>query len=173
MAKEESVPKGMRPRYDEIVALIDTFCGQHLNEEYAQVCRSMAAKLARKRPSPLVSGRAETWAAGIIHAIGQVNFLYDKTQTPHIKSPLIAESFGIAKSTVTNKAAEIKRVFNIHLMDPNWTIPSRMDDNPMIWYITVNGFIMDARSAPLDVQVIAYQKGLIPYIPFLQNTHDE
>lgn len=173
MAKEESVPKGMRPRYDEIVALIDTFCGQHLNEEYAQVCRSMAAKLARKRPSPLVSGRAETWAAGIIHAIGQVNFLFDKTQTPHIKSPLIAESFGIAKSTVTNKAAEIKRVFNIHLMDPNWTIPSRMDDNPMIWYITVNGFIMDARSAPLDVQVIAYQKGLIPYIPFLQNTHDE
>lgn len=173
MAKEESVPKGMRPRYDEIVALIDTFCGQHLNEEYAQVCRSMAAKLARKRPSPLVSGRAETWAAGIIHAIGQVNFLYDKTQTPHIKSPLIAESFGIAKSTVTNKAAEIKRVFNIHLMDPNWTIPSRMDDNPMIWYITVNGFIMDARSAPPDVQVIAYQKGLIPYIPFLQNTHDE
>lgn len=174
MAKEESVPKGMRPRYDEIVALIDNFCNQHLNEEYAQVCRSMTAKLARKRPSPLVSGRAETWAAGIIHAIGQVNFLFDKTQTPHIKSPLIAESFGIAKSTVSNKAAEIKRVFNIHLMDPDWTIPSRMDDNPMAWYITVNGFIMDARSAPPDVQVIAYQKGLIPYIPFLQNkTADE
>jgi hypothetical protein len=173
MAKEESVPKAMRPRYDEIATLIDNFCGQHLNEEYAQVCRSMTAKLARKRPSPLVSGRAETWAAGIIHAIGQVNFLFDKTQTPHVKSPLIAESFGIAKSTVTSKAAEIKRIFNIHLMDPNWTLPGRMGSNPMAWYITVNGFMMDARHAPSDIQVAAYQKGLIPYIPFLQNKGEE
>lgn len=168
MAKEESVPKTMRPRYDEIVALIDNFCRQYLNEEYAQVCRNMTAKLARKRPSPLMSGRAETWAAGIVHAIGQVNFLFDKTQTPHIKPAQIAEGFGVAKTTSGNKASEIKRIFNIHLMDPDWTIPSRMDKNPMAWFITVNGLIMDARRAPPDVQVIAYQKGLIPYIPFLQ-----
>jgi hypothetical protein len=173
MAKEESVPKNMRPRYDEIVALIDTFCGQHLNDEYAQVCRSMTAKLARKRPSPLVSGRAETWAAGIIHAIGQVNFLFDKTQTPHLKPAQIAEGFGIAKTTASNKASEIRRFLNIRVMDPNWTLPGRMGSNPMAWYITVNGFMMDARHAPSDIQVAAYQKGLIPYIPFLQNKGEE
>jgi hypothetical protein len=31
--------------------------------------------------------------------------------------------------------------------------------------ITVNGYIVDVRSMPRDVQEIAYEKGLIPYIP--------
>ena len=32
---------------------IDQFCKEHLNEEYAVLCRKLAEKLARKRPSPL------------------------------------------------------------------------------------------------------------------------
>jgi len=32
--------------------LIDEFCKEHLNEDYADHCR----KLARKRPSPLLHG---------------------------------------------------------------------------------------------------------------------
>ncbi len=39
-----------------IVGLIDQFCREHLNEEYAGLCRKLAENLARKRPSPLVSG---------------------------------------------------------------------------------------------------------------------
>ncbi len=50
-------------------------------------------------------------------------------------------------------------------MEPEWTLPSRIDSNPMVWYIMVNGFIMDARNAPLEIQEIAFAKGLIPYIP--------
>jgi hypothetical protein len=40
-----------------------------------------------------------------------------------------------------------------------------MDQNPVAWMITVNGFIVDARYAPLVIQEEAYRKGLIPYIP--------
>jgi hypothetical protein len=47
--KSETVPEAMKLRYDEIVAAIDAFCEEHLNAEYAQVCRQMAATLARKR----------------------------------------------------------------------------------------------------------------------------
>jgi hypothetical protein len=39
-----------------------------------------------------------------------------------------------------------------------------MDSNPMAWYTTVNGFIMDARLAPREIQEVAFAKGLIPYI---------
>jgi len=31
--------------------------------------------------------------------------------------------------------------------------------------ITVNGFIVDARSLPRPIQEEAYRKGLIPYLP--------
>jgi hypothetical protein len=50
-------------------------------------------------------------------------------------------------------------------MEPEWTLPSRMDRNPMAWYIMVDGFVMDARSAPRHIQEIAFNKGLIPYVP--------
>jgi hypothetical protein len=32
----------------------------------------------------------------------------------------------------------------------------------------VDGLIVDARSMPLEIQIVAYEKGLIPYIPDLQ-----
>jgi hypothetical protein len=49
--------------------------------------------------------------------------------------------------------------------DPDWCLPSNLDDNPLVWMLQVNGFWVDIRSMPREVQVLAYEKGLIPYIP--------
>jgi hypothetical protein len=163
--KSENVPPAMQPRYDEIVAMIDVVCAQHLDAEYAQVCRQMAATLARKRPSPLVSGKATSWAAAIVHTVGRVNFLFDKSQTPSMRADELATAFGLSKSTVSNKSAQIKDLLRISIADPTWTLPSRLDKNPMAWLISVNGLIIDARFAPRPIQEEAYRKGLIPYIP--------
>ncbi|MGC9393916.1 MAG: DUF6398 domain-containing protein [Anaerolineae bacterium] len=163
--KSETVPKAMKPRYDEIVARTDAFCEEHLNAEYAQVCRQMAATLARKRPSPLLGGRPKTWAAAIVHAVGSVNFLFDKTQTPHIRTDELAALFGLSKSTVGNKSREIRGILDIGVFDPDWTLPSRIDENPVAWMVSLNGFIIDARTLPRPLQEEAYRKGLIPYLP--------
>ena len=40
-----------------------------------------------------------------------------------------------------------------------------MDDNPLIWMLEVNGLLMDIRHCPREAQVVAFEKGLIPYIP--------
>ena len=163
--KSETVPVAVKTQYDELVAILDGFCDQHLNPEYAQVCRQMAAKLARKRPSPLSTGKAKTWAAAIVHAVGTVNFLFDKTQTPHLRVDELAAAFDLAKSTIANKSKQIRDMLKIGVFEPEWTLPSRIDQNPMAWMITVNGFILDARSAPRAIQEEAFRKGLIPYLP--------
>ena len=62
-----------------VVERIDRFCGEHLNQEYAALCRKLAEKLARKRPSPLLHGSPNTWASGIVRTIGWANFLHDKS----------------------------------------------------------------------------------------------
>lgn len=160
-----AVPKTMQETYDTITALTDGFCREKLNEEYADMCRVMAAKLCRKRPSPLAGGRANNWAAGIVHAIGTVNFAFDRSQAKSIAVPDISDYFGVGKSSPASKSKEIRDLFNIGLMDPEWTLPSRMDKNPMAWYISVNGLIMDARYVPREIQEAAFAKGLIPYIP--------
>ena len=160
-----SVPKTMQETYETIAVLTDGFCQEKLNEEYADMCRLMTAKLCRKRPSPLASGRAKNWAAGIVHAIGTVNFAFDKSLTPHIAIPDISDYFDVGKSSPASKSKVIRDLFNIGLMEPEWTLPSRMDSNPVAWSIMVNGFIMDARYAPREIQAVAFAKGLIPYIP--------
>jgi hypothetical protein len=61
--------------------------------------------------------------------------------------------------------AAIRRMLKIHQLDPNWTLPSRLDDNPMVWMLEANDLIIDVRQASRELQEIAFKKGLIPYIP--------
>lgn len=81
----EQVPKEMQGRFDEITHLTNAYSAEHLNEEYASVCRQLTATLCRKRPSPLSQGKVNTWACAIIHALGTVNFLFDSSQKPHVQ----------------------------------------------------------------------------------------
>lgn len=173
MAETELVPKEMRATYDAIVALTDKVCQEHLNAEYALMCRKLAAALARKRPSPLARGKTEVWACGIAYTIGMVNFLFDKTQKPHMRADELCRAFGVSPSTGSNKSQVIRKMFNMMRFDPRWTLPSLMDQNPLVWMIMVNGFIIDARYAPREVQEIAFRKGLIPYIPGERPQDDE
>jgi hypothetical protein len=148
-----------------IVEMTDSFCKEYLNDEYAELCRKLAEKLARKRPSPLLQGRPETWASGIVRTIGWVNFLHDPSQTPHMKLSSIDQAFGISESTGAAKLKTIRTMLRIRQFDPKWTVPSLMENNPMVWMLEVNGLLMDVRYAPREIQVAAYEKGLIPYIP--------
>jgi hypothetical protein len=148
-----------------IIGLIDQFCKEHLNEEYAVLCRKLAEKLGRKRPSPLLSGKLATWASGIVRTIGWVNFLGDPSQTPHMKMTDIDEGFGVSQASGSAKSKAIRDLLKLRPFDPNWTLPSRLDDNPMVWMLQVNGFMVDVRHAPREVQEFAFKKGLIPYIP--------
>jgi hypothetical protein len=160
-----TVPKAMQAKYDQIAALTDAVCRQHLNEEYAELARQAAAKLARKRPSPLVNGPAKSWACGIVYALGQVNWLFDRTQTPHLSAAELCEAFGVAPSTGGNRAKAVRDALKMSWYNAEWVLPSKIDENPMVWTISVNGFVVDARAMPFPVQLEAYQKGLIPYIP--------
>src|SRR5437773_7733567 len=90
---------------------------------------------------------------------------HDETQTPYMRLGDIDAHFGISESTGAAKLAAIRKLLKIHQLDPNWTLPSRLEDNPMVWMLNVNGFMMDVRHAPREVQEIAFRKGLIPYIP--------
>jgi hypothetical protein len=171
--KARPVPKPPKPPSKEeknevlatITGLIDQFCREHLNDEYVVLCRKLAEKLARKRLSPLLHGKPETWASGIVRTIGWVNFLGDPSQTPHMKMTDIDEGFGVSQASGAAKSKAIRDLLRMRPFDPEWTLPIRMDDNPLVWMLNVNGLLMDIRHAPKEAQEVAFQKGLIPYIP--------
>ena len=163
--KKAEPTKDVKTVLEAIVAMTDEFCREHLNNEYAELCRKLAERLSRKRPSPLLRGNVKTWACGIIRTIGWVNFLDDRTTQPHMKLTAIDKALGVGESTGQGKSMEIRKMLKIRPFDMEWTLPSRMEDNLMGWMVEVNGFVMDVRNAPREVQEIAFEKGLIPYIP--------
>lgn len=165
MSESERVPAVLQVKYDEIVALTDTFCQRHLNEEYRDLCRLMAARLCRKRPSPVTTGKTNTWACGIVYSVGRVNFLFDKSQTPHMRADELCQHFGLSPKTGSAKSTAIMELLKSGQMDPHWTLPNRMGDNSMAWLIQVNGLIVDARHAPREIQEEAFRRGMIPYLP--------
>jgi hypothetical protein len=167
-AKPKGAPKGSnaaRSAHDRIVALTDAFCRDHLDADYQDLCRKMAGVLSRKRPSPLTRGKPESWACGIVRAVGWANFLGDPSQPHHMKMSDISRLFGVSEATASAKATEIRKLLKIRRFEAEWTLPGRMEQNPMIWMIQVNGLIVDARNAPRPIQEEAFRKGLIPYIP--------
>ncbi|MEA1892750.1 MAG: DUF6398 domain-containing protein [Campylobacterota bacterium] len=163
--KSENVPKIMEDKYLEIINLTDSFSKDILNEEYAQYIRYVIAALCRKRPSPLSKGKAKTWACGAVHAVGTVNFLFDRSQSIHISVSELYEKFDIAKSTGQSKSKIIRDLLKMDYMNHHWTLPSKLEDNPMVWMLSINGMIMDVRDLPIEVQEQALEQGLIPYIP--------
>lgn len=159
------VPENVHTSFTAVCHIMANLCKTKLNEEYFQVSVKLAAKIARKRPSPLLTGNATTWAAGIIHAIGMVNFLFDKTQTPHMTSGELCEWFALGQSTVSAKSKIIRNMLKISQWDSIWCLPSRLEQHPTAWLVSIDGYIIDIRQADPDIQLAAYQAGVIPYLP--------
>lgn len=164
----EKIHPAMQKIFEDIVSCTNEFCKKHLNDEYAMLLRKLTATLCRKRPSPLLHGNLQTWTAGMVHAIGMVNFLFDRSQKPYLSSSDLCTFFGLAQSTVSNKSKQIRDLLKITQFDLNWTLPSKIEDRPLAWMVSINGFIADVRHLPLEIQEEAFQKGLIPYVPALK-----
>lgn len=163
------VPAALRERVDSLMDRIDPFCARHLTSEYRELIFAAVAALARKRPSPLLTGRETSWCAGVVHAIGVANFLFDPSQTPHCSPNTVYDFFGVSASTGQNHSRKVRQMLDIGPFAPNWTLPHLLEESAMPWMLEVNGVLLDVRTLPLEIQQQAFAKGFIPYVPALRN----
>ena len=159
------VPKALRGDVAEITTLIDAVCVEHLDDEYRTLCLRLLAKLARKRPSPLVRGERRVWAAAVLYTVGNINFLFDPSQEPHLRSDELAAATGVAKSTMANKAALIRQTLQLGPLEPELCRRELLASHPYAWLVEIDGFIVDARALPQPLQDDARRRGLVPPWP--------
>jgi hypothetical protein len=57
-------------------------------------------------------GQPRTWVCGIIHVLGQLNFLSDKATQPHMTMAEVCTAFGVGQSTASAKARIITHALN-------------------------------------------------------------
>jgi hypothetical protein len=155
----------MLARYESILALTNAFCRDHLDDDYRKLAQRMTATLCRMRISPVSSGQPRTWACAIVYALGQINFLSDRSTQPYMTMADLCTACGVGQSTASAKASVIFQALKTHQLDPKWSLPSLLDANPLVWMAEINGILVDLRQLPREVQAIAFEKGMIPYIP--------
>ena len=107
-------------RIQEVEKLIQSFCDLHLNEQYRDYAFKLWGKLSRKRTFSVCGGKAEIWAASIVHVIARLNFLFDRNHKNFLKQGLICGHFGTNQKTITSKAAEIRKAAGIRNGDSDF-----------------------------------------------------
>lgn len=103
-------------------------------------------------------GRLEIWAAASIHALGAINFLFDKSFEPYITIDELNDYFGTTKSTVSNKAREIREMLKIGHFSPDFSTRRSLDSNPFNNMVLVDGFIVSLSQLSDDLQELVRQQ---------------
>ena len=76
----------------------------------------------------------------------------------------------MGESTGQGKSKRVLDVLAMHSFDPDWTLPSRLANNPMVWTVSINGFALDARALERDQAALRHAAGLIPFVHADQET---
>lgn len=111
------IPAPTRPTAEQVIKLTDKVCADLLDEEYAGLARQVVAKLARKRPSPLQSGRAVAVRP--------------------------RRDVGRRRSVGARAGQLIRDMLKMTWATPEFLRVERIDDNPVIWFAGVNGVPFD------------------------------
>ena len=79
----------------------------------------------------------------------------------------LSEAFGVAKSTMGSKARHVRDLLRISPFPPEFQRADGAAQNPRVWIMEVSGLAVHARHVPVDIQVEAFERGFIPYVPAL------
>lgn len=117
-----------------LIEMTAGFCDEYLDEDYKQLCEKLIRKMSRKRNAPFLSGRIDIWTAAIIHAIGNINFLFDPNFKPYVSAGDISNYFETSKSTVSQKAKVIRDMFKMRYYDKEFSTTRMKESKYFLFY---------------------------------------
>ncbi|MBE6071016.1 MAG: hypothetical protein E7208_03540 [Clostridium butyricum] len=109
-------------KYNEVIDKIKVFSDEYLNDEYKDVCLVAAETLFYNNEEAVKKGKSVSWAAGIVHAIGSINNLFDAKEEPYLKATDLYKAFEVSSSTVTGKSKEIKTLLELSNEHNKWLV---------------------------------------------------
>lgn len=117
-----------------------------------ELAERLTQKLGRKRNVPFITGKPEIWAAAIIHALGSINFLFDKSFEPYVSVDELNDFFGTKKSTTGNKSKLIRDLLKLSHWDKEFSTKRMNNSNPFANMVMVDGLIVPVSALPEQYQ---------------------
>jgi hypothetical protein len=150
-------------RVQSLLQRLDAFCHAQLDDDYRQLLHKAVQQLASLQPSPLLKGREPSWCAGLVHAIGLANFLFERTQRPQRPRCTISEAFaffGVSSSVGYAHSKKVRELLRIEPLTKTWTLAGLQQQGPDSLMVQLNGFSVDARQLPASVTLQLAAKAL-------------
>ncbi|MGG7057673.1 DUF6398 domain-containing protein [Clostridium nigeriense] len=114
-------------RYLEIISIIEEVCKNNLGEEYLFLAENLCKEIFKLENSNLSKGKVNSWACGIVHALGLKNGLFTNKSTIDIKASDFYKLFNVSSSTGLSKSKEVRNMINIE--DDKWLLSLNNKDN--------------------------------------------
>ncbi|MGI8610395.1 MAG: DUF6398 domain-containing protein [Candidatus Dormibacteria bacterium] len=138
------VPAALLPRAAAVVEITDRFCAEHLDHDYAELCRRLVGRLGRKRPSPLQRGDLRIWSGAVVYTIGSLNSLFDPSEPPHLSASELCRLMDVSPATAANKARDIRNLLRLAPFDPDLSRREIAEQSPLRNLVEVGGLIVPA-----------------------------
>lgn len=143
----------LQARVAAMVQGLDRFCADRLNADYRQLLHKAVRELALQQPSPLLKGHANSWCAGLVHALGSANFLFEAGQTPHCTPADVLSFFAVSSSAGYAHAKKVRELLRIKPLAKRWTLHSLQQPTEESKMVMINGLQIDLRRLPSKVQL--------------------
>ena len=147
----------VQERQLKIIDHVREFCDKSLNAEYFELSEKLIQKLGCKKNVPFLTGKSEIWAAAVIHALGTINFLFDKASEPYVTVDEINVFFETNKSTVTGKSKLIRDLLKLSAWDNEFSTNRMNEVNPFDNLVMVDGLIVPLNTLPEEYQLAVRQ----------------
>ena len=149
----------IQEKQTRLLELTHGFCQKYLDKNYSQLCQTLIHTMSLQQKIPFLSGKLEIWAASIIQALGQVNFLFDKNCEPYVSLATLNKHFGTTQSTVMNKARELR-----HMLDRDdfnqFAGQELLEKHSLENLVALNGRLVTIGTLPQELQYLVQQMGL-------------
>lgn len=148
----------IQQRTEILIQLTNDFSDKFLDAEYKTLCEKLIRKMARKKIVPFMTGRIEIWAAAVIHALGTINFLFDKSNKPYASVDDICQFFSTAKSTTGQKSKAIRDMFKLFYFDKDFSRADVKANDPFAMMrsnVFLDGMPIPLTALPEDLQKAA------------------
>ncbi len=145
-------PEKLSNRQEEILELIAPFCVQKLSDEYFVLAGKLLKMLAEIEPSPFEKGQPQIWAAGIIQALGSINWMFDRDNPHYTPAKEINAFFGTKSSTVSQKASLIKDLLDLDRGDPDLSTQHTRANDPFANIVMMDGLFVSMDMLPQHLQ---------------------
>ncbi len=123
----------------QLLNLTEDFCNKKLDEEHKELAHKLIHAIFRNSNHSFANEKPAILAAGVIHAIGSVNLLFDDSFEPYISEQELNDDFETNPEMTNNYSVIIREQLNLNFFDREYPSQVHEEDHPLKDMISIDG----------------------------------